>query len=102
MIYLKKGVDINKTSPEMFTALYAVNRAYGAYGYDCTITSGQDGVHGKDSLHPKGNAMDFRISNLKEGFAEKIMKYIKELIGGAGYDVVLENDHIHVEYDPKK
>ena len=72
------------------------------------ITSGAEGKpgdrnHMKKSKHypannieGKSNADDYRFMD----FAWLWGKKAKELLGKA-YDVVVEKDHIHVEYDPK-
>ena len=68
--------------------------------WDVIITSGTDGVHKKGSKHYVGGALDLRISNIPNG---QLSIYVKALKGrlGPDYDVVLESDHIHCEYDPK-
>lgn len=65
------------------------------------VTSVKDGKHSARSLHYVGLAMDVRIWGLKED-ADKVQA-ISELRDALGkdYDVVLEGDHIHIEYDPK-
>ena len=67
-----------------------------------TVTSVRDGKHSARSLHYVGLAMDVRIWALKED-ADKTQA-ITELKAALGpdYDVVLEADHIHVEFDPKE
>lgn len=67
---------------------------------EIVITSGLDGKHGAKSLHYTGNAFDIRTWIYTEAEIEQLMKDIKELLG-KDYDVVLESDHIHIEYDPK-
>jgi hypothetical protein len=47
-------------------------------------------------VHPFGRALDFRIPPNALG---KISE-LKELLGD-DYDVILEDNHIHQEYDPK-
>lgn len=62
------------------------------------VTSIRDGTHGYASFHPSGRAFDLRLPvnvNFKQ-FVERLKKYL-----GNDFDVVLENDHIHTEYDPK-
>jgi hypothetical protein len=62
------------------------------------ITSGTDGTHMVGSKHYESAALDFRTSNLSK---EEVAKFISKLKVrlGEDYDVVLENDHIHVEKD---
>jgi len=54
----------------------------------------------RNSLHYKGLAIDLRTRDLKSGVAEKLIRLLKEKLGRS-YDIVLEPDHIHLEYDPK-
>ena len=65
------------------------------------VTSANDGRHSKNSLHYKGKAVDIRIWALKKD--EDKTQAIRELklALGSDYDIVLEPDHIHIEYDPK-
>jgi hypothetical protein len=70
------------------------------------ITSANDSHHMDGSLHFYNRAFDIRISNIIAGtefphtarvWAEKMQVAL-----GDDYDVVLEHDHIHVEYDPEE
>jgi hypothetical protein len=108
---VKAGVKFDKATA-MNVLLRVVEQVYAEAGVDCVITSGKDGEHMPSSKHYKDEALDFRTSV----FAQKISPYdalkvrkLKEgVVGtikqrlGAQYDVVLESDHIHVEWDPKE
>jgi len=63
-----------------------------------TITSGNDGKHMKKSLHYENKAIDIRCKNMKYpvGTTLRIRKTL-----GHNYDVILEENHIHIEYQPK-
>jgi hypothetical protein len=108
MLYLKKGVIINeKTHPMMFVAMFIVDTVLSTnYGIkECWITSGLDGKHGDDSLHPEGKALDFRTRNWPMGKKKNIVTEIKKALG-SDFDVVFESEgkpqeHAHIEYDPK-
>lgn len=68
---------------------------------ELVITSGCEGSHMKGSLHYIGEALDFRTRDLT--FAEQVLwrdRCVQEL--GPDYDVVLEKDHLHIEYQPKE
>lgn len=73
------------------------------------ITSANDGRHRKDSLHYQNKALDIRTTGGGPGAAGQMTRKEAErfaywMRGGAldkDYDVVLEADHLHVEYDPK-
>jgi len=61
------------------------------------VTSLAESRHGKGSRHYSGLAVDLRIWDLKSPAVA-----CKEIAGRLGleFDVVLEKDHIHIEYDP--
>ena len=106
---LKKGVKLKGLTPEMLIADSVVERAYEEAGSaELIITSGVDGVHGPDSLHYKGYALDYRRWSLQKHNAEGALLYdnapevsakIKSRLRDQ-FDVVLEKTHLHVEFDP--
>jgi hypothetical protein len=106
MISIKKGVQLAGVQPVMWRIAVVLEDLYAKYKSDLVITSGTDGKHGKNSLHPKGRALDFRTSNLPGGYqglaAQDVSQRLKVIVAGRGYDIVLEEDHLHVEYDPKE
>ena len=74
-----------------------------------TVTSGSDGKHGTltgSTLHPSGNALDFRTNNITQKHGQQLSRLVKAQLGN-DYDVVFErskdgrNNHLHIEYDPK-
>lgn len=68
------------------------------YGSDLVITSAKDGKHSAKSLHYEGKAIDIRIWKIANR-AQQVIAEMKAQLGPE-YDVVLEDDHIHLEYDP--
>ena len=97
MIAIKPGVLLENLSPQMVLGHTIVASIFGGM---CTITSGSDGTHMTGSLHSKGNAIDYRTSHLTSEQRSKVAAACKEALG-ENFDVVLESDHLHVEYDPK-
>lgn len=95
---IKSGVDLRGLSPQMAIAYTIACKVYGQYA--CVITSGSDGKHGPNSLHYSGQALDLRTNNLPPQAVQSIVDRLKEALG-AQFDVVLESDHIHIEFDPK-
>lgn len=67
---------------------------------EIVVTSILDGVHSSKSLHYKGLAFDLRTHIYTQYEISKLMGNLRYMLG-ANYDVVLEKDHIHIEYDPK-
>lgn len=93
------SVRLEGVSWRMFDAAIKCEAVYEKYGAELVITSAKDGKHGPKSLHYEGLALDLRSRNLngREMFVVADLK----LALGPDYDVVLEADHIHVEYDAK-
>lgn len=67
--------------------------------YIMTITSAKDGKHMSNSKHYSGNAIDIRTRDMKE--INDTAREIKFELG-EDYDVIVEKDHIHIEYDPNE
>lgn len=106
MIKLKnKTVNIATLNPVMWRAAVLVDDLCGKYKRDCIITSANDSKHGEGSLHGKDKALDFRTWHLPGGYlglaARDVAQRATAELKPLGYDVVLENDHLHVEYQPK-
>ncbi len=110
---IKKGASLEGIKPETKHAIEVVDKIYIANGANLTVTSGTeghpgDGVHKHTSLHYTGNAFDCRIwvfKNASNGSTNMtkvnaVAKQIREELG-RDYDVLVESDHIHIEYDPK-
>lgn len=99
---IKTGVDLRGLVPQMAIAYtIALFIYHDKANVPCVITSGSDGKHGPNSLHYKGKALDFRTNNLRGPQVHPIYLALKEALGPQ-YDVVLEADHIHCEFDPKE
>lgn len=67
---------------------------------EIVITSILDGKHGYNSKHYVGDAIDIRTYIYTTAEIKDIMKLLKIELGEE-YDVVQENNHIHIEFDPK-
>jgi len=83
--------------PEILLAMMVANEVYKQYGYDFVITSVTDGKHHLTSNHYTGNAFDCRIYHKKD---KEIQAEIKNRLN-IDYDVLLENNHIHIQYKPR-
>ena len=101
MIQIKEGVSILGLDPKLVLALIICDQVYHDNGIeDCVLTSGTDSKHGDHSHHYKGYAIDLRTSNVEINKRAPIASVIQKQLGNE-YQVILENDHIHVEFDPK-
>lgn len=98
------GVNIWGLQVEMQPVLWHAEAIWESRGYELVITSARDGIHSAGSLHYYGYAVDIRASeNWNYGISD-IMEMAAELKKalGDGYDVIVHETHIHVEYDKVK
>lgn len=103
---IKYGVRLTDLVPQMVLAYAIVKDVFNRFMpfYKVIITSGNDGRHSIKSLHYYGRALDFRTKDYI-GNKFRLFEEVKIALGD-NYDVVLEdvgtdNEHLHVEYDPK-
>jgi len=94
---IKAGVDISRLKREIRRSLTTVQIIYNIYEEEIVITSTYEGSHGEGSLHYDDNAYDLRKPR---DYAKEIEMKLRGALGPS-FDVVLEGDHIHIEYDPK-
>ncbi len=93
---LKLGVSIEKLDPRIRKVLAAVENCFLQAGEELVVTSTFEGSHMVGSLHYANLAFDVRLPKDPLKMLNKL-----KLSLGSMYDVVLEPDHIHIEYDPK-
>lgn len=85
----------------MVLAAVVVASVYHDHNYECVITSATEGSHSIGSLHYSGEALDFRTNHIPlKVVLDQMVTDIKLALGG-DFDVVLEQDHLHVEFQPK-
>lgn len=109
MISLKyngiRGTDakVKGMQPEILLAIIITEQLMRRmYERDLTLTSITDGHKDKPkSLHNSGYAFDMRTWSMNEVEETKFAKELSQLLGEE-YDVVVEESHIHVEFDPKE
>jgi len=94
---IKAGVDISRLNREIRRSLPRVQDLLDLLDNELTVTSTYEGNHGEGSLHYCNDAYDIKkptewAPGLKEELQIKL---------GKSFDVVLESDHLHIEYDPK-
>ena len=97
---LKAGIRLDNISPQIVLAMIVADQCYGGA---LVITSVNDSKHMEGSKHYSGSAFDCRTTSagINQTQAQKIVTAMKERLG-ADFDVVLEDDHIHCEYDPTR
>lgn len=98
---VKPGVDVEDLRFRMVEYVdKIVWMCFLGMGYASVITSALDGKHSTNSLHYTGFALDYRTRHLLDGVPRVLQRRISDCLGSE-FDVVLESDHIHIEYDPK-
>lgn len=104
---VKDGVDLDGMHPWVIIAacVYDLLRQSARLG-EGTITSGRDAgddvgaARVSNSLHPLGYAVDLRTNDLPGGSvgatAQQLARQMQAFLG-AGFAVILEEDHLHVQ-----
>jgi hypothetical protein len=103
-IVLKEGVSLANLSPQITIALITASAVYASfdYGLECVVTSANDSHHSVTSLHYAGNAVDLRTRDFpSREIAIAVAEKLDECLG-YDFDVLFEEDHIHIEYQPKR
>lgn len=95
---IKPGVQLHP-STVWAVAMPIIFEVFRDYDVSPVITSGTDGRHMPESLHYVGLAFDFRTRHVQPDDRIPLTAALQAGLGEA-FDVVLESDHIHVEYDP--
>ena len=97
---VKEGVSLLNLQPQIVFAMQVADGVYSEYGYEMVITCvWREG--GKSSLHPYGYAFDIRSNNIDNSSVSAVWHKLAQNLGNE-FDVVLERDHIHVEWDHRK
>lgn len=93
------SVHLSGMRPEILFAIMVVDYVYQSYGEELVITSVVDGHHSSSSLHYAGSAFDARTSYFTPGIRKSVADDVRSRLG-FDFDVVLESDHMHVEFQP--
>lgn len=99
LITFKEGVTVSGVWPLLFDAIIITADVYALHGKELVVTSISDGTHSVNSFHYKGRAFDCRTRYFTKDEQKDVVSDLKSALGD-DFDVVLESDHIHVEYDP--
>lgn len=96
---LKDGVCTTRIQPELLIGLFVADGIWKSLGVELVVTSINDSRHSHTSLHYAGCAADLRIWDINANYAAKLL--FEALGSSHDYDVVVEDDHIHFEWQPK-
>ena len=99
---LKDGVTLLGLVPQMVFACIVIERLYEELGVACVVTAGNDGSHTETSEHYAGRALDFRTRNIEQQATLERLASRAQLLLGPDFGVLLEADHLHVHYRPKR
>lgn len=98
---LKDSVRLPGLQSQILVAMIVAEGVYRSLGKELVITSANDSKHRvANSLHFQGLAVDLRTKDLTAVEQGKALALIRASLN-VEYDVLLEADHIHVEYQPK-
>lgn len=93
----KDGVQIRGVQPEIAVALTVL----ATIRPEAVVTSVVDGKHSSGSLHYTGSAFDMRTRHLRPSEVDSIANQLRAALTDE-FDVVVEETHIHVEFQPKR
>lgn len=68
---------------------------------DVVVNAGSNGQHSPGSLHAWNLALDLDTEGDRRADTEQLAGYLARILP-AGYDVVPEPTHVHVEWDPHR
>jgi hypothetical protein len=99
----KEGVNPFGIRPELMIGLIIIDNIYKNFGPELVVTSINDSKHSLTSLHYSGQAADLRTHYFTGATQVSLVaEAIRDALGrNPDYDVVIEKDHIHFEYQPK-
>lgn len=103
MVFYKDGVKVRGIAPEIVLAIDVADQCFEIMGHvSMTVTSVVDGKHSTASLHYIGHAVDIRTKTqgIALGSAEHLAVLIRKRLTDE-FDVVVEKDHLHIEFQPK-
>jgi hypothetical protein len=104
MLLIKPGVDIRGIGTEVSFGLRILEAVLWKHGADCMITTCRDGQHMEGSKHYIGDAVDVRLASRWVTTSNVDIVVLNEARVNLGdqFDLVLEENHFHLEFDPKK
>ena len=98
----KADVKIRGIRSELLAGLMVCDDVYRDWATNSmTVTSVVDSRHSETSLHYDGAAADLRTRNVSPENWASLTAALKEALTDE-FDVVLEADHIHLEFQPKR
>lgn len=98
-VRFKSGVNAFGLHPRVWsTIILTADIIHQTAGKECVVTSLASGRHSAESFHYLLGAADFRTRHLTEEEREGVAARLARKLGNQ-WDVVLEETHLHVEWD---
>ena len=99
--FKNSSIGFQNLSSQLLLAIIAIEGVFVIHGADLVITSLNDSEHSKASLHYSGNAVDIRSRDILN--KQTLLDDCKKALGGSSdFDMILESNHYHLEYQPKR
>jgi len=96
------SVSLQGLSSQMAWAMNVTNDLLREeFNVEMVITSANDAHHSRTSLHYTGEAIDFRTRDLSPVELPVMVAKLRSSLF-QDFDVVLEDDHCHLEHQPKR
>lgn len=87
--------------PETWFAIGVIAQIFDEHDCALTITSLTEGVHPAGPEHAEGRAVDIRTRDIEPRKVKDLALEMKKALDPLGFDVVIESNHFHCEFDPK-
>ena len=101
MIYLKDDTVRPANAWGLLLGLIVLDQVLAKYSLNCGITSLNDSKHSKTSLHYADNAADIRTKDWPARIDKAAVVSEMRSRLNHHYDILLESNHIHIEYQPR-
>lgn len=98
MIQFRDTVRIGYFGEELAHVLHHASIWSLAAGKNVYVYSVADLTHSQGSLHPYSLALDLDVVGNVRDDLEGLYQHLRRFVR-AGYDVVFEDNHVHVEFD---
>lgn len=108
MLKFRQDVRLTGVCPQIVLAMQVAEGVCSKYGFDCDVTSINDGSHSLASFHWDGRAFDFATYavGMTDAEADLVASILRMRLPDDEFDVVYGDEnhmnHIHVEYQPKR
>lgn len=101
MLKFDPGVCVQVFAPAMATAIHHASIWGVKTGRVVIVFSMNDRTHNPGSLHPFDLAIDLDVAGNNSDDLKSLYQWLRRWLD-PGYDVIFENNHVHVEYDVKR